>query len=290
MSLIPFDDRDGQIWYNGALVPWRDARLHVLSHGLHYGSSVFEGERAYNSKVFKLREHTERLEHSANLLGFKLPYSLAELEAATLEVIKANNITDGYIRPVAWRGSEQMAVAANLSKIHVAIAAWVWPALFKQEGLTKGITLGTGRWARPAPNTAPTASKAAGLYMIATMSKHEAEAKGFNDALMLDYRGLVAECTGANIFFVMNGALHTPTPDCFLDGITRRTIIGLARDQGLSVIERAIKPEEVPQAQEVFICGTAAEVTPVRQIDTHEFAVGSITQGLMAAYAALVRA
>jgi branched-chain amino acid aminotransferase len=288
MTLIPFDDRDGFIWYDGAMVPWREAKLHVLSHGLHYASSVFEGERAYNGKVFKLREHTERLEHSANLLGFKLPYDTATLEAATNAVLKANNITDGYIRPVAWRGSEQMAVAASLSKVHVAIAAWVWPAYFK-DGLTNGIAIGTSRWARPSPQTAPTASKAAGLYMIATMSKHEAEAKGLNDALMLDYRGLVAECTGANIFFVMQGALHTPTPDCFLDGITRRTIIDLARQQGLSVIERAIKPDEIGAADEVFICGTAAEVTPIRQIDGHNYKVGPITRGLMEAYAACVR-
>ncbi len=290
MSLIPFDDRDGQIWYDGKMVPWRDAKLHVLNHGLHYASSVFEGERAYNGKVFKLREHTERLEKSANLLGFKLPYTTAELEQATKDVLAANNIIDGYVRPVAWRGSEQMAVSAPLSKIHVAIAAWVWPAYFKAEGKANGIRLKTSRWARPAPNTAPTASKAAGLYMIATMSKHEAEAEGFTDALMLDYRGLVAECTGANIFFVMDGKLHTPTPDCFLDGITRRTVMHLARERQIQVLERAIKPEEIKAAQEVFVCGTAAEVTPVSQIDDQKYGIGTITQQLMDDYAQHVRA
>lgn len=289
MSLIPFDDRDGQIWYDGKMVPWRDAKLHVLNHGLHYASSVFEGERAYNGKVFKLREHTERLEKSANLLGFKLPYSTAELEQATMDVLVANNIVDGYVRPVAWRGSEQMAVSAPMTKIHVAIAAWVWPAYFKAEGKINGIRLKTSRWARPAPNTAPTASKAAGLYMIATMSKHEAEAEGFTDALMLDYRGLVAECTGANIFFVMDGKLHTPTPDCFLDGITRRTVMHLARQRQIQVLERAIKPEEIQAAQEVFVCGTAAEVTPVSQIDGQTYAIGPVTQQLMDDYAQHVR-
>lgn len=289
MSLIPFDDRDGQIWYDGKLVPWRDAKLHVLNHGLHYGSSIFEGERAYNGKVFKLREHTERLENSANILGFKLPYSIEELETATKAVLTANGITDGYIRPVAWRGSEQMAVSAPLTKIHVAIAAWVWPAYFKAEGKTNGIRLMTSRWVRPAPNMAPTAAKAAGLYMIATMSKHEAEAKGFTDSLMLDYRGLVAECTGANIFFVFNGKIHTPIPDCFLDGITRRTIIALAKQRNVEVIERQIKPEEIKSAQEVFVCGTAAEVTPVSQIDDTSYTIGTITQTLMDDYSALVR-
>ncbi len=289
MSLIPFDDRDGQIWYNGKLVPWRDAKVHILNHGLHYASSVFEGERAYGGKIFKLREHTERLEKSANLLGFKLPYSTAELEAATMEVLKVNNVVDGYVRPVAWRGCEQMAIAAPLTTIHVAIAAWVWPAYFRAEGKANGIRLTIGRWARPAPNTAPTAAKAAGLYMIATLSKHEAEAKGFTEALMLDYRGLVAECTSANIFFVMDGKLHTPTPDCFLDGITRQTIIELAKARGIEVIVRAIKPEEIKNAQEVFVCGTAAELTPVSQIDEQVFEIGPMTQLMMETYAQHVR-
>lgn len=289
MSLIPFDDRDGQIWYNGRLVPWRDAKLHVLNHGLHYASSVFEGERAYNGKVFKLREHSERLENSAHLLGFKIPYTVAEIEAATNEVLKANNITDGYIRPVAWRGSEQMAVAAQATKIHVAIACWQWPAYFKDAAKAGGVRLKTGRWARPAPNTAPTASKAAGLYMIATMSKHEAEAQGYTDALMLDYRGLIAESTGSNIFLVMDGKLHTPAPDCFLNGITRQTIIALARKRGIEVFERAIKPEELQQTQEVFLCGTAAEVTAVSQIDNHNFQIGPMTQTLIDDYSKLVR-
>lgn len=225
MPLIPFDDRDGQIWYNGKLVPWRDAKVHVLNHGLHYGSSVFEGERAYGGKIFKLREHTERLENSAGLLGFKLPFTRDQLEAATQELIKVNNITDGYIRPVAFRGSEQMAVAARQTKIHVAIATWEWPPFFRDAANAGGVRLRTSRWARPAPNTAPTASKAAGIYMIATISKHEAEDAGYTDALMLDFRGLVAESTGSNIFLVMDGKLHTPIPDCFLNGITRQTVI-----------------------------------------------------------------
>lgn len=290
MSLIPFDDRDGKIWYDGKLVPWRDAKLHVLSHGLHYASSVFEGIRAYGGKIFKLREHTERLENSANLLGFKLPFTREQLEAATQEVLQANNITDGYIRPVAWRGSEQMAVSARLTKIHVAIATWEWPAYFKDAAKSGGVRLRTGRWARPAPNTAPTASKAAGIYMIATISKHEAEEAGYTDALMLDFRGLIAESTGSNIFLVMNGKLHTPVPDCFLNGITRQTIIGLAKLRGIEVIERQIKPEELKNTQEVFLCGTAAEVTGVSQIDDMHFPLGPVTDMLATDYLKLVRA
>jgi branched-chain amino acid aminotransferase len=290
MPLIPFDDRDGQIWFDGKLVPWREAKLHVLTHGLHYASSVFEGERAYGGKVFKLREHTERLENSANLLGFKLPYTCAQLEAATQDVLKANNITDGYVRPVAWRGSEQMAVSAPLTKIHVAIATWEWPPFFKDAAKAGGVRLKTSRWARPAPNTAPTASKAAGIYMIATISKHEAEEAGFTDALMLDFRGLLAESTGSNMFLVMDGKLHTPTPDCFLNGITRQTIIGLAKQRGIEVFERQIKPEELNHTQEVFLCGTAAEVTGVSQIDDLKFPIGPMTTALSADYLKLVRA
>jgi branched-chain amino acid aminotransferase len=276
MSIIPFDDRDGSIWYDGKLVPWRDARLHVLTHGLHYASCVFEGERVYNGSVFKLTEHSQRLIESGRILGFELPLSLDELNRATEAVVKANNIADGYVRPIAFRGPEQMGVAAQATKIHVAIAAWQWPAYFSPEARLKGIRMTFAKWARPAPNTAPTQAKAAGLYMICTLSKHAAEAEGFDDALMLDWRGQVAEATGANIFLAIDGKLHTPKPDCFLDGITRRTVIGLARARGIEVIERAIMPEELGRAQEVFLTGTAAEVTPVREIGPYRFTPGAL--------------
>lgn len=288
MSLIPFDDRDGFIWKNGQFLPWRQATTHVLTHGLHYGSCVFEGVRVYGGKIFKLREHTQRLIDSAKLLGFSLPYSLSELEDATRATVEKQQITNGYIRPVAWRGSEMMAISAQKNSIHVAIAAWEWPSYFSQEARERGLRLQLSQWARPAPNTAPTASKAAGLYMICTLSKHTAEQAGFDDALMLDYRGLIAEATGANVFFVMNGALHTPTPDCFLDGITRRTVMELAKKSGIEVIERKIALEELSQAQEVFLTGTAAEVTPISQIGEHAFTVGPITKQLMSAYSAEV--
>jgi branched-chain amino acid aminotransferase len=282
MSIIPFDDRDGFIWHDGALKPWRDAKIHVLSHALHYASCVFEGERAYGGEVFKLTEHSQRLIDSGRLLGFEIPMTLAEIEQATKDTLKANNIVDGYVRPVAWRGPEQMGVAAQATKIHVAIATWQWPSYFSPEARLKGIRLHTSKWARPAPNTAPTKSKAAGLYMICTLSKHAAEAAGYDDALMLDYRGQVAEATGANIFLCIDGELHTPTPDCFLDGITRRTVIGFARGRQIKVVERAILPNELGRAQEVFLTGTAAEITPVGEIDAHRFAPGAITKALMA--------
>ncbi len=288
MAVLPFDDRDGTIWMDGKLIPWRDARVHVLTHGLHYASCVFEGERAYNGKVFKLREHSERLIRSAELLGFTLPYTAAQLDAATEQVLNAQNIVNGYVRPVAWRGSEMMAISAQATKIHVAIAAWEWPSYFSKEARERGLRLALSDWARPAPNTAPTASKAAGLYMICTMSKHAAEAAGYDDALMLDYRGLVAEVTGANVFFVMGDALHTPAPDCFLDGITRRTVIELARKRGIQVVERQIGQEEIGSAREVFLTGTAAEVTPIGQIGEHRFTVGEITKALMGDYRRLV--
>lgn len=284
MAIIPFDDRDGYIWYNGELKPWRDAKLHVLSHGLHYASCVFEGERVYNGKVFKLREHSERLIESGRILGFQVPYTADEIDAATLEAVKANDITDGYVRPVAWRGSDMMGVSAQNTKIHVAIACWPWPSYFSPEARLAGIRLKISPWKRPAPDTAPTKSKAAGLYMICTMSKHEAEGEGFDDALMLDYRGQIAEATGANIFLVMDGKLHTPTPDCFLDGITRRTVIELAKRRGYEVIERAILPEELANAQEVFLTGTAAEVTPVRQIGDYTFTPGEVCKALVEDY------
>ena len=266
MSMIPFDDRDGFIWYDGHLVPWRDAKLHVLSHGLHYASCVFEGERVYNGTVFRLEDHNERLLNSARILGFEVPVSMDDLAKATHELIAANNILDGYVRPIAWRGAEQMGVSAQATKIHLALAAWEWPAYFSPEAQVKGIRMKWANWARPAPNTAPTEAKAAGLYMICTLSKHMAEAEGFDDALMLDWRGQVAEGTGANIFLVINGELHTPTPDCFLNGITRKTVIGLARKRGIKVFERAIMPRELANAEEVFLTGSAAEVTPVGEI------------------------
>src|SRR5690606_17794822 len=268
------DDRDGVIWYDGELVPWREAKLHVLSHGLHYASCVFEGERAYGGRIFKMTEHSQRLVRSAEILGFKLPYSAAEIDAAKRQVLEAQGFADAYVRPVAWRGSEMMGVSAQQTRIHVAIAIWQWPAYFSPESRTKGIRLAISKWRRPAPDTAPVHAKAAGLYMICTMSKHAAEAEGYADALMLDWRGQIAEATGANIFLAQNGELHTPTPDCFLDGITRRTVIDLARRRGIKVVERALMPEELGRTDEVFITGTAAEVTPVGEIGPYKFTVG----------------
>ncbi|GAB4179855.1 MAG: branched-chain amino acid aminotransferase [Thalassobaculales bacterium] len=290
MSLVPFDDRDGFIWMDGALIPWRDAKLHVLTHGLHYASAVFEGERVYGGTIFKSLEHTERLHRSAEILGFKIPYSVAELEKAKAATVAANGIVDGYVRPIAWRGSEMMGVAAQASRIRVAIATWVWPSYFSPEAKMRGIRLTIAPWRRPAPDTAPTASKAAGLYMICTISKHAAEAAGFQDAMMLDYRGFVAEATGANIFFVMDGQIHTPKPDCFLDGITRRTVIELAKSRGLAVVERHIKPEELANASECFLTGTAAEVTPVSEIGPYHFNPGRVCQQMVTDYDAVVRA
>ncbi len=285
MATQPFDDRDGLIWYNGTLVPWRDAKLHVLSHALHYASSVFEGERAYNGAIFKLTEHSERMAASARMLGFELPCGVSELDRACNEVCEANGIVDGYIRPVAWRGSEMMGVSAQATTIQLAIAAWPWPSYFSPEARLKGIRLKTAPWRRPDPATAPVHAKAAGLYMICTLSKHAVEDQGYDDALMLDWRGRVAESTGANIFMVMgDGRLHTPTPDCFLDGITRRTVIGLAKARGIEVVERVIMPDELAGASEVFLTGTAAEVTPVGEIDGHRYTPGEITKTMMADY------
>ena len=290
MDLIPFDDRDGEIWYDGRLMPWRDAQLHVLSHGLHYASCVFEGERVYNGNIFHSREHSERLHNSARILGFEIPYSVDEVEKAKYDVIRAMGIADGYVRPVAWRGTEMMGVSAQQTKIHLAIAVWEWPAYFSPEARLKGIRLKTSKWRRPAPDTAPTDSKAAGLYMICTLSKHEVEAQGYDDALMLDYRGLVAEGTGANIFLIQDGVLHTPIPDCFLNGLTRQTVMQLAEKHQLEIVERYIKPEEFANTQEVFITGTAAEVTPIASIDDYQFTVGNITRTLMDDFDKLVRA
>ena len=289
MALIPFDDRDGTIWFDGKLMPWRDAKVHVLTHGLHYASVVFEGERAYGGHVFHSRQHSERLHQSAKLLGFEIPFSAEAIDRAKAETIKANGITDGYVRPIAWRGSEMMGVSAQQSKIHLAIATWVWPSYFSPELRAKGIRLQFSKWRRPSPETAPTKSKAAGLYMICTLSKHQAEQEGFQDALMLDWRGQIAEATGANIFFVMDGALHTPTPDCFLDGITRRTVMGLARERQIKVVERAMMPDEMAKASECFLTGTAAEITPVGEIGPYRFTPGQITNQLWADFQALVR-
>ncbi len=283
-----FDDRDGWIWFDGELVPWRDAKVHVLTHALHYASSVFEGQRAYNGTIFKLREHTERLHNSASILGFEIPWTADEIDAACYEVLKANGWTDAYMRPVAWRGSESMGVAPGNTKPHLAIAAWQWPKYFDPEIAKDGIRLDIAPWRRPAPYTAPTDSKAAGLYMICTLSKQHAEDRGYHDALMLDWRGRVAETTGANVFFVADGALHTPTPDCFLDGITRRTVMDLARRRGFDIYERAIWPEELESFEQMFITGTAAEVTPVQSAGPWTFEVGAACRQLAKDYDDLV--
>jgi len=284
----PYDQRDGYIWMNGELISWRDARVHLLTHALHYGSAVFEGERVYDGEIFKLTEHSQRLHESAKGLDFEIPYSVAEIDQACRDVVRANKLADGYVRPLAWRGSEQMGVAAQATKINLAIAAWDWGSYFDPAARTKGLRLTIGNYRRPDPRTAPAKSKAAGLYMICTIEKHRAEKEGYADALMLDWRGQIAEATGANIFFVKDGVLHTPLPDCFLDGITRRTVIGLAKQRGLKVIERAIMPEELSDFSECFITGTAAEVTPVSEIGPYRFTIGDITRTLMDDYSALV--
>lgn len=291
MALIDptFDDRDGSIWLDGKLVPWRDAKVHVLTHALHYASSVFEGLRCYGGKVFALTQHSQRLIDSARLLGFDLPWSREAIDAAIEATVAANGLTDCYVRPIAWRGSEQMGVAAQRTKPHLAIAAWEWGAYFGEDALIKGLRLNVAQWRRPAPYTAPTRSKAAGLYMICTLSKHAAADAGYDDALMLDWRGQVAEATGANIFFVRDGVIHTPTPDCFLDGITRRTVIGLAEKRGIEIVERAIWPEELETFQQAFLTGTAAEVTPLAEIGPWRFEVGPMSRGLAADYRNHVR-
>lgn len=289
MSVIPFDEREGTIWFDGAMVPWRDAKIHVLSHGLHYGSSVFEGERAYGGVIFKSLAHAERLRRSAELLDFAVPYSAAEIVAAKESVLKVSGLQDAYLRPVAWRGSEMMGVSAQGNTIHLAIAAWEWPSYFDAATKMKGIRLDIADYRRPDPRTAPCASKAAGLYMICTISKHRAENKGYADALMLDFEDNVAECTGANVFFIRDGAIHTPTADRFLNGITRQTVIDLARRRGIAVTERRIRPEEMADFSECFITGSAAEVTPVAEIGPYRFVPGAITQTLMDDYLAEVQ-
>ena len=283
-----FDDRDGWIWFDGEMVPWRDARVHVLTHALHYASSVFEGQRAYNGEIFKLREHSERLRKSASLLGFELPWTVDEINAACIEVLNVNGFTDAYMRPVAWRGSESMGVAPGKTKPHLAIAAWEWGKYYDQRKSEHGIRLDIAPWRRPAPYTAPTESKASGLYMICTLSKQKAEERGFDDALMLDWRGRVAEATGANVFFVRDSKLHTPTPDCFLDGITRRTIKDLAQKRGIEVSERPIWPEELESFEQMFLTGTAVEVTPVKSAGPWNFEVGDMTRQLAKDYDDLV--
>jgi len=284
MSIVPFDQREGVIWMNGEFVPWKDAKVHVLTHGLHYGSGVFEGERAYGGEIFKLTEHTQRLFDSAEMLDMKIPFTVAEIDAACRETLKRQGFADAYVRPIVWRGSEMMGVAAQNTKINVAIAIWQWPSYFDPTQLEKGIRLDIAEFRRPDPMTAPSKAKAVGLYMICTISKHKAERKGYADAMMLDWRGQVAECTGANIFFVKNGEIHTPTPDCFLDGITRRTVIGLAQKRQLKVIERAIMPEELAGFEQCFIVGTAAEVTPVGEIGPYKFTVGDLSRTLRTDY------
>ncbi|MDX3977239.1 branched-chain amino acid aminotransferase [Shinella sp.] len=281
---VPFDQLDGQIWFNGEFVDWKDAKIHVLTHGLHYASAVFEGERAYGGRIFKLTEHNQRLHASAEILGFKIPYSVEGLDAATIELLKRQGFSEAYARPIAWRGSEMMGVSAQNNRINVAIAIWQWGSYFNPAEKLKGIRLDIAEYRRPDPKTAPSKSKAAGLYMICTISKHAAEAKGYADALMLDYRGQVAEATGANVFFVKDGVIHTPVPDCFLDGITRRTVIGLAKRRGYEVVERVIMPEELSDFSECFLTGSAAEVTPVSEIGPYRFTPGTICETLMNDY------
>jgi len=289
MGLIPFDDRDGVIWLDGEMVDWRDAKVHTLSHGLHYASLVFEGERAYGGKVFESAAHTERLRASCHYLDFDLPYTNDEINAIKDEVLAANNIVNGYVRAFCWRGSEMMAISAQQTTVHVAVAAWEWPSYFDPETKMRGITLDISDWKRPSPESAPVHAKAAGLYMICTLSKHVAEKKGFQDALMLDYRGYVAEATGANIFFIdADGTIHTPIPDCFLNGITRQTVIKLAESLQMKVVERHIKPEDLAEMKECFLTGTAAEVTPVSKIGSYEFTPGDASRKLVNAYDDLV--
>ena len=284
-----FDDRDGWIWLDGHCVPWRDAKVHILTHALHYASAVFEGERAYGGRIFKSREHSQRLKDSAEMLDFSIPWSVDQIDAAKAEVLAKNNFVDAYVRPIAWRGSEMMGVSAQHNKIHLGIASWQWPSYFDPAQRMKGIRLDIAEYRRPDPATAPSRSKAAGLYMICTISKHRAERRGYADALMMDWQGRVAECTGANVFFVKNGEIHTPIADCFLAGITRATVIDLARREGFKVVERRIMPSELPDFSECFITGTAAEVTPVGEIGPYAYKPGPITSTLISAYTAEVQ-
>lgn len=285
----PFHDRDGFIWLDGGLVPWREANIHILSHALHYGSAVFEGLRAYSGEIFKLTEHSQRLMESARALDYEIPYTVEKIDQICRDVVKVNSLSDCYIRPIAWRGSEQIGVSAQATKIHLSVAAWEWGSYFPLEQRLKGIRLTMAKYRRPDPKTAPSKSKAAGLYMICTIEKHRAEAAGYADALMLDWRGHVAECTGANIFFVKDGVIHTPDASCFLDGITRRTVIELAKKRGYEIVERTIMPEEMADFSEAFLTGTAAEVTPVSEIDEHRYTPGKISEDLLNDYMAYVQ-
>ncbi len=288
-KIMSFDDRPGFIWLNGKFVVWKKARIHILSHGLHYGSCVFEGARVYDRKIFKLKEHTKRLFYSAKVLGFKLPYKEQKINNACLEIVKKQKIINGYLRPFAWRGSEMMAISAQNTKIHLAIATWPMDTYFDEKKRLKGIKLQTAKWRRPPANSAPTDAKAAGLYMICTLSKHYAEKKGFDDALMLNYKGYVAESTGSNIFFVKNKELYTPIADCFLNGITRKTVIQIAKKNKIKVIEKKISPKELLAADEIFLTGTAVEITPVSQIDSKKFKVGHITKELIYLFSNFVK-
>jgi len=290
MEPIPFDKRSGKIWFNGELINWEDVKIHVLNHGLHYASCVFEGERVYDGEIFKLEEHTDRLFHSAARLGFNIPYTQESINKSSREIVKIQNVKNGYVRPVAWRGSEMMAISAQKTKIHTAIATWEWGSYFDPNLKLKGIKLNISKWRRPAPNTIPWDTKASGLYMICTLSKHEAEKEGFTDSLMLDYQENIAEATGANIFFKNDkGELHTPIPDSFLNGITRRCIIEIAKSKNIKIFERKIKTEELSNFTGCFLTGTAAEVTPVSQIDKYKFKVCDVIQDLSESYQALVR-
>ncbi|WP_188479510.1 branched-chain amino acid aminotransferase [Primorskyibacter flagellatus] len=285
-----YDDRDGKIWMDGKLVEWRDANVHLLTHGLHYASSVFEGERCYNGKIFKGVQHSERLKKSAQWLDFEIPYTVEEIEKAKYDMLAANGWKDAYVRAVAWRGSgEDMGVSARRNPVRLAIAGWEWGNYYGDAKM-KGAKLDIAKWKRPSPETIPVHAKAAGLYMICTMSKHEAEAKGCSDALFMDYRGYVAEATGANIFFVKDGEVHTPKPDCFLNGLTRQTVIGMLEDKQIKVNERHIMPEELESFEQCWLTGTAAEVTPVGQIGTYNFEVGALAKDMVESYEKLVRA
>ena len=286
MASLPYDDRDGHIWMDGSFVPWREAKLHILTHALHYGSAVFEGERAYGGNIFESRRHSERLFKSADIIGFEVPGTIEQLEAAKAEALAKSGLENAYVRAISWRGSEMMGISAQNNTIHLAIAVWHWGDYFADK--MKGIRLTWSKWKRPSPETAPCHAKAAGLYMICTDAKHRAEREGYSDAMMLDYRGRVAEATGANVFFIREGVIHTPEADCFLNGITRQTVIRLARHKGIEVQERAIFPDELSTFSECFITGTAAEITPVSEIGENRFKPGAMTEDLMTTYSALV--
>ena len=288
--MIPYDKRSGKIWYNNELVDWQEVKLHVLSHGLHYGSFVFEGLRVYDGKIFKLEEHTDRFFYSAKRMDIKIPYSKDEINQAIKKIVSVQNVQNGYVRPFAWRGSEMMAVSAQNTKIHVAIATWEWGTYFDPKLKLEGIKLNMSKWKRPSPDSIPWDTKASGLYMICTLSKHEAERQGYSDSLMLDHEGNIAEATGANIFFKdKNGDLHTPIPDSFLDGITRRTVIEIAKSKNINVNERKISPDELSNFVGCFLTGTAAEITPVSKISNHEYKVCNVILDLSESYDKLVR-